>query len=196
MNLRKKRVGHTISLRNGFWHSSIWSSYNIIFCQSPSTIRYLSLSIFLPAKINAPGFYFNQSYFVSISLFFDHLHGLQFFSLSHFLQGSGMLFIAHWVMISRKIDSLGGSTFSCLTTDTMVVAPCHIILCPLTSFHCHIFMSSPWMNKVKVTRFSFCSFSFSRRDSGNASRSMSNDFFQKIDSLRAISEGRMCGNTS
>lgn len=52
------------------------------------------------------------------------------------------------------------------------------------------------MNKVKVTRFSFCSFSFSRRDSGNASRSMSNDFFQKIDSLRAISEGRMCGTTS
>ena len=57
-------------------------------------------------------------------------------------------------------------------------------------------MSSPRMNKVKINRFSFCSFSFSRRDSGNASRSMSYDFFQKIDSLRAISEGRMCGNTS
>jgi hypothetical protein len=41
---------------------------------------------------------------------------------------------------------------------------------------------------VKVTRFSSCSLLLSHRDSRNVSGSLGNDFFQKMDLFRAISD--------
>lgn len=100
-----------------------------------------------------------------------------------------------------------GAKLSSTTLVIMVVAPCHIMMCPISSIHCSHsafylsshFISLPhfsvspqiiWtiMNYVKVTRFSFCSYSLKHRESRNASASLGIDFFQKIDLLRVILE--------